>query len=97
MPNCSKISRLLLHHDLATLKFADATASCVNSNTKSDTNLVNEHNMVKSPNWQGGRPVGYLPPRLLRQNVLNGTRTRDLRISSPALEQLVHATSLIHL
>ena len=62
--------------------------------TNDETNNGNEHNMVKNPNWQEadqlaiykhGRGVELgSTKKQLQLSGQSGTRTRDLRIQSPA-------------
>ena len=62
--------------------------------TNDETNNANEHNMVKNPNWQEtdqlaiykhGRGVELgRTKKQLQLGDQSGTRTRDLRIQSPA-------------
>ena len=72
-----------------------------------ETNISNEHNRLKNPNWrEADQLVIYKHDRgvelgstkkQLQLSGQSGTRTRDLRISSPAPLPLGHAASSIRI
>ena len=68
-----------------------------------ETNISNEHNRLKNPNWREANQLAIYKhdrgvelgstKKQLQLSGQSGTWTRDLRISSPAPKPLGHAAS----